>query len=54
VSRAAELEPAIRESLGSGRCSVIHVDVDPEKHLWAPGLMHFKEMHAEPSGESGE
>lgn len=54
VSRAAELEPAIRESLGSGRCSVIHVDVDPEKHLWAPGLMHFKEMHAEPSGESAE
>ncbi len=48
VSRAAHLRPAIEESIASGRCSVIHVDVDPVKHMWAPGLMHFKEMHAEP------
>ncbi len=51
VSRAGELGPAIEEAVASGRCAVIHVDVDPEKHLWAPGLMHFKEMHAEPSGD---
>jgi acetolactate synthase-1/2/3 large subunit len=51
VSRAAELGPAIEAAQASGRCAVIHVDVDPEKHMWAPGLMHFKEMHAEPSGE---
>jgi acetolactate synthase-1/2/3 large subunit len=29
---------------------VIHVDVDPVKHMWAPGLMHFKDMHLEPKG----
>jgi acetolactate synthase-1/2/3 large subunit len=27
------------------------VDVDPVKHMWAPGLMHFKDMHQEPSGK---
>ena len=27
---------------------MIHVDVDPVKHLMAPGLMHFKDMHKEP------
>jgi acetolactate synthase-1/2/3 large subunit len=27
---------------------VIHVDVDPVKHMWAPGLIHFKKMHEEP------
>ena len=35
----------------TGRCSVIHVDVDPLKHLYAPGLLEFKEMHLEPKGE---
>ena len=48
IRRAAEIAPAIERSLASGRCSVIHVDVDPVKHLWAPGLLHFKEMHQEP------
>jgi acetolactate synthase-1/2/3 large subunit len=27
------------------------VDVDPVKHMWAPGLMHFKDMHQEPKGK---
>ena len=34
----------------SGGPAVIHVDVDPVKHMWAPGLMHFKKMHEEPKG----
>jgi acetolactate synthase-1/2/3 large subunit len=48
VSRAADLGPAIERSLASGRCAVIHVDVDPVAHLWAPGLDVFKAMHLEP------
>jgi len=51
VSDPALLRPAIERSLASGRCAVIHVDVDPKKHLWAPGLMHFKKMHQEPEGK---
>jgi len=30
--------------------TVIHVDVDPVKHMWAPDLKAFKEMHEEPQG----
>jgi len=45
------LRPAIERSLAVGGCAVIHVDVDPKKHLWAPGLMHFKKMHQEPEGK---
>jgi acetolactate synthase-1/2/3 large subunit len=30
---------------------VVHVDVDPGAHLFAPGLLHFKAMHQEPAGE---
>ena len=48
VSRAGDLRPAIERSLASGRCAVIHVDVDPVEHLWAPGLDVFKAMHQEP------
>lgn len=48
VSRATELKPAITRSLESGLCSVIHIDVDPVEHLWAPGLDVFKAMHQEP------
>ncbi len=51
VSRAEEIEPALRRSLDAGRCAVIHVDVNPVKHMWAPGLMQFKAMHLEPEGE---
>ncbi len=51
VSDPAELRPAIERSLASGKCAVIHVDVDPVKHMWAPGLLQFKEMHQEPKGK---
>jgi acetolactate synthase-1/2/3 large subunit len=44
-------DPAIERSLAAGTCAVIHVDVDPKRHLWAPGLMHFKKMHQEPEGK---
>ncbi|GBD84998.1 acetolactate synthase isozyme 3 large subunit [bacterium BMS3Abin02] len=51
VADPAQLRPAIERSLAVGGCAVIHVDVDPKKHLWAPGLMHFKKMHQEPEGK---
>lgn len=50
VSDPRELKPALQRALQSGRCAVVHVDVDPVKHMWAPGLMHFKKMHEEPKG----
>ena len=50
VADPARLRPALQRCLASGKCSVIHVDVDPTKHMWAPGLMHFKAMHQEPKG----
>jgi acetolactate synthase-1/2/3 large subunit len=51
VSAPADLKPAIERCLAAGKCSVIHVDVDPVKHMWAPGLLHFKAMHQEPKGK---
>ena len=50
VSAPGELQPALRRCLAAGTVAVLHVDVDPEKHLWAPGLKYFKAMHAEPQG----
>jgi acetolactate synthase I/II/III large subunit len=50
VADAAGLEGAIRRSLASGKPAVIHVDVDPVAHLWAPELKTFVEMHQEPAG----
>jgi acetolactate synthase-1/2/3 large subunit len=50
VSSAEQLRVALSQALDSGGCGVIHVDVDPVKHMWAPGLIHFKKMHEEPSG----
>jgi len=44
------LRPALERALAHDGCTVIHVDVDRAKHLWAPGLMHFKRMHQEPGG----
>ena len=44
------LRAAIGRALASGGPAVIHVDVDPVRHMWAPGLMHFKKMHEEPKG----
>lgn len=51
VSDPADLEPALRRCLAEKRCAVIHVDVDPTAHMFAPGLQHFKDMHQEPAGE---
>ncbi|MCB1981880.1 MAG: thiamine pyrophosphate-binding protein, partial [Rhodoferax sp.] len=50
VSDPQALRAAIVRGLDSGGPAVIHVDVDPVKHMWAPGLMHFKKMHEEPKG----
>jgi acetolactate synthase-1/2/3 large subunit len=50
VADPAELPSALERSMASGRCAVIHVDVDPVKHMWAPGLRQFKDMHQEPRG----
>jgi len=51
VASPDELGPALRRCLEAGRCAVVHVDVDPNVHLMAPGLLHFKAMHQEPAGE---
>ncbi len=51
VSEPGELRPALERSLAAGGCAVIHVDVNPVKHMWAPGLLHFKAMHQEPEGK---
>ncbi len=50
VSDPKQFKPALERALATGRCAVIHVDVDPVKHMWAPGLIHFKKMHEEPKG----
>ncbi len=51
VADPRELRAALERSLASGGPAVVHVDVDPVKHMWAPGLMHFKDMHQEPKGK---
>lgn len=45
------LRTALEQALASGICAVIQCDVDPGAHMFAPGLMHFKDMHQEPAGE---
>lgn len=50
VADPEALAGAIRRSLAAGKPAVIHVDVDPTKHLWAPDLKTFKDMHQEPAG----
>ena len=50
VSSLEELAPALERCLASGLPSVVHVDVDPVTHMWAPALRSFKDMHQEPSG----
>jgi acetolactate synthase-1/2/3 large subunit len=50
VASPPELESALERALASGRPAVIHIDVDPAAHLWAPNLIEFKEMHGEPVG----
>jgi acetolactate synthase-1/2/3 large subunit len=51
VADPKDLGSVIRRCVAAGRCSVIHVDVDPVKHMWAPSLIHFKKMHEEPKGK---
>jgi acetolactate synthase-1/2/3 large subunit len=51
VADPRELRPALERALATGGPAVIHVDVDPVKHMWAPGLMYFKDMHLEPRGK---
>ncbi|ODU09133.1 MAG: thiamine pyrophosphate-binding protein [Rubrivivax sp. SCN 71-131] len=50
VADPAQLEAALTRARDCGRCAVVHVDVDPVQHMWAPGLIHFKKMHEEPGG----
>ena len=45
VSDPAELQTGARAGLAAGGPAVIHVDVDPVKHMWAPGL-HALQGHA--------
>jgi len=51
VADPSQLKPALERALACGGPAVVHVDVDPVKHMWAPGLMHFKDMHLEPKGK---
>jgi acetolactate synthase-1/2/3 large subunit len=44
------LAHAIESAISSQRPAVIHIDVDPLKHMWAPSLQDFKKMHEEPEG----
>ncbi len=50
VADAENLAHAVSRALAVNGPSVIHVDVDPVAHMWAPGLVHFKAMHQEPKG----
>lgn len=51
VDNPNDLEQAYKNALEVGKCTVIHAEVDPVKHMWAPGLRYFKDMHAEPKGK---
>jgi acetolactate synthase-1/2/3 large subunit len=48
VASEDELAAALERSMASGKPAVIHVDVDPVTHMWAPKLRAFKDMHSEP------
>ena len=50
VSDPKQLKGALDRAVQSGKCAVIHVDVDPVKHMWAPNLKDFKDLHMEPAG----
>ena len=51
VADPAGLRGAMERAIASGQPAVIHVDVDRTKHMWAPNLKTFKDMHAEPEGK---
>lgn len=48
VADPAGLKGALQRAVATGKPAVIHVDVDPVAHMWAPNLKAFKDMHAEP------
>lgn len=50
VNHAEDLRGALGRAMASGKAAVIHVDVDPVAHMWAPNLKTFKDMHDEPAG----
>lgn len=50
VNDPAALRAATVKALAHDGPTVIHIDVDPTVHMWAPGLIHFKAMHQEPKG----
>lgn len=50
VNDPNELEAALRKCVEVNRPAVVHIDVDPLKHMWAPSLQVFKKMHEEPQG----
>ncbi|MFA9566042.1 MAG: thiamine pyrophosphate-binding protein, partial [Acidimicrobiales bacterium] len=51
VADPYELDATLRRCIDSGLPAVVHVDVDPELHLFAPGLEAFKAMHQEPGAQ---
>lgn len=51
VDNPKDLHSAVEQAIASKKCSVIHIDVDPVKHMWAPALRTFKKMHDEPKGK---
>jgi acetolactate synthase-1/2/3 large subunit len=50
VADPGQLEAVLRDTVALGKPAVVHVDVNPQAHLWAPNLLEFKEMHGEPVG----
>lgn len=50
VTKEEEIAPAVTAALSSGKPAVIHVEVDPVNHMWAPELATFKDLHLEPKG----
>lgn len=50
VSTTDGLADALAEARDAGGPAVVHVDVDPVAHMWAPALRAFKDMHGEPGG----
>ena len=50
VTTEDDLAAAIQRAEAAGLPAVIHVDVDPVAHMWAPALRTFKDMHQEPRG----
>jgi acetolactate synthase-1/2/3 large subunit len=49
INNLSNIKNVLRECFDFPHCSVIHADIDPVKHMWAPGLIDFKKMHLEPT-----